>query len=115
MEGDPFLLEQIFINLLDNALKYTDQGGAELRIYRKNNWAIIEVSDTGIGIPKEHLHRIFERFYVVDKSRSRERGGTGLGLSIVKHIVMRHNGKIEVKSLQDEGSTFTIFLPTFNQ
>lgn len=115
VEGDAFLLEQVLINLLDNALKYTDSGEVRVRIYSQGNWAIIEVSDTGIGIPEEHVHRIFERFYVVDRSRSRARGGTGLGLSIVKHIVLNHNGKIEVKSRQGEGSTFKIFLPLLNQ
>jgi len=71
----------------------------------------VEVKDTGIGIPEKHIDRIFERFYVVDKSRSKRTGGTGLGLSIVKHIVLLHNGKIDVRSVPGEGTTFTIFIP----
>jgi len=72
----------------------------------------IRVSDTGIGIPEEHINRIFERFYVVDKARSRQLGGTGLGLSIVKHIVLLHNGEISVDSKVGRGTTFTIVLPS---
>jgi two-component system phosphate regulon sensor histidine kinase PhoR len=72
---------------------------------------LIEVSDTGIGIPEESLSRVFERFYVVDKSRSRKLGGTGLGLAIVKHIVQSHAGTIDVKSVQGKGTRFTILLP----
>jgi len=110
--GDGFLLEQIFINLIDNAAKYTPEGGAiEVTINKPDSQFIIEVSDTGIGIPKEHLPRIFERFYRVDKTRSRKLGGTGLGLSIVKHIVIMHGGKIEVQSEVGKGSRFIIILP----
>lgn len=110
--GDGFLLEQMFINLIDNAAKYTPEGGAiEIGISKLDSQFIIEVSDTGIGIPKEHLPRIFERFYRVDKTRSRKLGGTGLGLSIVKHIVIMHGGKIEVQSEVGRGSRFIITLP----
>ncbi len=110
--GDGFLLEQIFINLIDNAAKYTPEGGAiEVMINKPDSQFIIEVSDTGIGIPKEHLPRVFERFYRVDKTRSRKLGGTGLGLSIVKHIVIMHGGKIEVQSEVGKGSRFIITLP----
>jgi two-component system phosphate regulon sensor histidine kinase PhoR len=110
--GDGFLLEQMFINLIDNAAKYTPEGGAiEIGISKPDSEFIIEVSDTGIGIPKEHLPRIFERFYRVDKTRSRKLGGTGLGLSIVKHIVIMHGGKIEVQSEAGRGSKFIITLP----
>jgi len=109
--GDPFLIEQVFINLIDNAIKYTERGRIKLKIYKDNNNAIIEVSDTGIGIPQDQIPRIFERFYVVDRSRSRSRGGTGLGLSIVKHIILKHNGRIEVESTPGRGSTFKIFIP----
>ncbi len=110
--GDGFLLEQMFINLIDNAAKYTPEGGAiEIGISKPDSHFIIEVSDTGIGIPKEHLPRIFERFYRVDKTRSRKLGGTGLGLSIVKHIVIMHGGRIEVQSEAGRGSKFIITLP----
>ncbi len=113
IKGDPFKLEQVFINLLDNAVKYTERGGITVNIKKIENEdkICIKIQDTGIGIPGEHLSRIFERFYVVDKSRSRSSGGTGLGLSIVKHIVLMHNGSINVKSMVGSGTTFTIFLP----
>lgn len=110
-EGDPFFIEQIFVNLLDNAVKYTEQGEISIKLSGLNKELKIEVADTGIGIPREHLSRIFERFYTVDKARSREFGGTGLGLSIVKHIVLAHNGRIDVESQPGEGSKFIITLP----
>jgi two-component system phosphate regulon sensor histidine kinase PhoR len=108
--GDSFLLEQAFINIIDNAIKYTENGEIILRLKKQDNMARIEVKDTGIGIPEEHIPRIFERFYVVNKSRSREQGGTGLGLSIVKHIILQHNGKIEIESKPGKGTTFIIYL-----
>ena len=110
MKGDIYKLEQVFINLIDNAIKYTEKGEIKIN-YMKDKNVVIEVIDTGIGIPEEHLDRIFERFYVVDKSRSRKLGGTGLGLSIVKHIIVLHGGKIDVKSRVGEGSKFIITLP----
>jgi len=107
-----FLLEQMFINLIDNALKYTpDHGKIGIEISSRDKELIVEIYDTGIGIPKESLPRIFERFYRVDKTRSRKMGGTGLGLSIVKHIVIIHGGKIEVQSEEEKGSRFIITLP----
>jgi len=111
LRADPVMLEQLFINLLDNALKYTEQGGITILARRDGEHAEIKVSDTGIGIPPGHLPRIFERFYVVDKSRSRTLGGTGLGLSIVKHIVLLHGGTIDAASTPGQGSTFIIRLP----
>jgi two-component system phosphate regulon sensor histidine kinase PhoR len=106
------MLEQAVINLLDNAIKYSKPEGAVMIDARgeKNN-IIIHVKDFGIGIARSHLDRLFERFYVVDKGRSRESGGTGLGLAIVKHIVQTHGGRIEVQSRTGTGSTFTIVLP----
>lgn len=109
--GDYFQLEQLFTNLLDNAIKYTEKGGIRIDIEKVERDIKIEVEDTGIGISEEHLPRIFERFYVVDKSRSRKLGGTGLGLSIVKHIVLMHNGSINVESTPGKGTKFTIYLP----
>jgi len=111
MKADPFKLEQLFINLLDNAVKYTEHGEVSISIRQDNAKSIIEIRDTGIGIPGNHLPRIFERFYVVDKSRSKKLGGTGLGLSIVKHIVLLHDGTIDVESSLGKGTKFTITFP----
>jgi len=110
--ADRFLLEQAFINLLDNAVKYTASGGINVRLAPSApNHLRIEIADTGAGIPAESLGRIFERFYVVDKNRSRELGGTGLGLAIVKRIVLAHNGTVTVESGLGKGTVFTILLP----
>jgi two-component system phosphate regulon sensor histidine kinase PhoR len=111
IKADPYRLEQLFINLIDNAVKYTEKGGITISFQQKKDRMIIEIRDTGIGIPEKHLSRIFERFYVTDTSRSRKFGGTGLGLSIVKHIVLLHNGDISVHSVPNEGTTFTVSLP----
>jgi two-component system phosphate regulon sensor histidine kinase PhoR len=109
--ADPFKMEQILINLLDNAVKYTDRGEVRVLIHGEGTKVRIEVRDTGIGIPRDKLSKIFERFYVVDKSRSRKTGGTGLGLSIVKHIVLLHGGEIDVESAPGRGSSFIVRLP----
>lgn len=111
LEGDPFQLEQMFINLIDNAVKCTEKGTIIVSLAAKGRDIVIVVQDTGIGIPEEHLPNIFERFYMVDKSRTKKLGGTGLGLSIVKHIVLAHRGKISVRSRIGEGTAFTIELP----
>jgi len=111
VEGDPFRLEQLLLNLVDNAVKYTEKGGVHVALEREPGGVAIEVSDTGIGIPEEEQGRVFERFYVVDKSRSRKGGGTGLGLSIVKHIILLHGGRIDLKSAPGAGSTFRVSLP----
>jgi two-component system phosphate regulon sensor histidine kinase PhoR len=111
VQGDPFKLEQVFINLIDNALKYTEKGGITIEMKSQGGKIVITLQDTGAGIPPEHLSRIFERFYVVDKSRSKKLGGTGLGLSIVKHIILLHNGTINAESSPGHGTTFTITLP----
>jgi len=111
IQADPFKLEQVFINLIDNAIKYTERGEIVITLSRNNETVIIEIQDTGICIPQEHLSRIFERFYVVDSSRSRKLGGTGLGLSIVKHIVNLHRGKIDVKNIPGSGTNFIVTLP----
>ncbi len=102
----------LLLNLVDNAIKYNrEEGSVEVRAYTQDNYAVIEVKDTGIGIPKEHIPFIFERFYMVERSRSKEMGGTGLGLSIVKHIALSHGGKVEVESVKGLGSTFKVYLP----
>lgn len=99
-------------NLIDNAVKYNKKGGnVWVRAKKEGNKQVLEVEDTGIGIPPEHVPYIFERFYRVDKGRSREMGGTGLGLSIVKHIVFLHGGEIMVHSKPGEGSRFFIIIP----
>jgi len=106
------LLEQAVANLIDNAVKYSGQGSQiEIRAARSEREVTISVSDHGCGIPAEHIPRLFERFYRVDKARSRKVGGTGLGLAIVKHIVYAHRARITVDSKPGEGSTFTIHLP----
>jgi len=106
------LLEQAIVNLVDNAVKYSDEGTiVSIEVLQKDNEVAICVRDRGCGIPKEHLARIFERFYVVDKSRSRKLGGTGLGLAIVKHIILVHGGHIGVESLPGQGTAFTLHLP----
>jgi two-component system phosphate regulon sensor histidine kinase PhoR len=108
---DPFKMEQVFVNLIDNAIKYTDEGFIKISAFQMDDKAIIEIMDTVIGIPKEHHPRIFERFYTVDKSRSKKHGGTGLGLSIVKHIVLLHQGEIIVDTNPDGGTKFVISIP----
>ena len=105
-------VQQAVFNLLDNAVKYTPPGGSvHLSAREAEKSLVISVSDTGLGIPKEHRTRIFERFYRVDRDRSRELGGTGLGLSIVKHIVEAHRGTVEAQSELGRGSTFTLTFP----
>lgn len=111
--GNYNYFKQMIMNLVDNGIKYTQNGG-EVRIlaYAEKENIIIKVKDNGMGIDKEHYSRLFERFYRVDKARSRQVGGTGLGLAIVKHIVLLFNGSISVESEIGKGSTFTIAIPT---
>lgn len=110
--AEPASLERALSNLINNAVKYNrPDGRVIIRSFRDAEGVKIEVSDTGVGIASADLERVFERFYRADKSRSRELGGSGLGLSIAKHIAERHGGRIEVKSVLHEGSTFTIILP----
>jgi two-component system phosphate regulon sensor histidine kinase PhoR len=112
VKGSRDQIEQVIINLIDNAIKYTQKGGnVTVTAKRHGQVAAIYVADTGIGIMNQDLPRIFERFYRVDKARSRESGGTGLGLSIVKHIVESHGGNVTVESEFNRGSTFTFTLP----
>jgi two-component system phosphate regulon sensor histidine kinase PhoR len=110
--GDPDYIERAVSNLVDNAVKYTPEGGSiRVSAARRGDRVVIEVADTGIGIPASDLPRVFERFYRVDKSRSRDMGGTGLGLSIVKHIVQAHGGTVEAESEPGKGSVFRLCLP----
>jgi two-component system phosphate regulon sensor histidine kinase PhoR len=110
--GDNQKIHQVIINLLGNAIAYTQEGGRiTVEVQPLEKGVEISVADDGIGIPPEHLSRIFERFYRVDKGRSRDEGGTGLGLSIVKHIVEAHGGWVRVESKPGRGSRFIFFLP----
>lgn len=112
INGSRTVLGEVIYNLCDNAVKYNKEGGSVMvKVSHIPKIAMITVSDTGIGIPPEHLGRIFERFYRVDKSRSRKIKGTGLGLSIVKHGVLYHGGTVRADSTQGEGTTFTVELP----
>lgn len=109
MYGDLHRLKQIFINLINNAIAYTPAGGrVTVSIEKDDKQLHVHVSDTGIGIEQKEIPRIFERFYRVDKARSRNSGGTGLGLAIVKHLVEAHHGTISVKSEVGVGTTFTV-------
>jgi len=111
--ADRFRIRQVFTNLVVNSIKYgKEYGETQLRIAENNDSVKVEISDNGIGISQEYLPRLFERFYRVDKSRSREQGGTGLGLSIVKHILEAHGQNISTTSKLGEGTTFTFFLKT---
>jgi len=111
--ADPLRLEQVLVNLLDNASKYTPEGGT-IEVYwgQEENFIVLKVSDSGPGIEKAHQSRLFERFYRVDKARSRELGGTGLGLAIVKHILLKHGGNVVVQSELGKGATFICRFPS---
>lgn len=111
IQADPLQVEGLLINLVDNAVKYTEKGSVTVRLGATGGRLTIEVADTGLGIDAAHLPHIFERFYVVDKSRSKKLGGTGLGLSIVKHMALAHGGTVSVASRIGEGTTFTVSLP----
>jgi heavy metal sensor kinase len=109
--GDKVRLQQLFTNLIDNAIKYTPEGSIRITVERDGENAVVQVVDTGIGIPREEQEKIFKRFYRVDKSRSKESGGVGLGLSIAEWIAHAHRGRIEVESELNQGSTFTVYFP----
>lgn len=109
--ANPLQIGQVVTNLVQNAISYTPQGSVTARVRQDESWISIEVQDTGIGISSENQQRVFERFFRVDKARSRATGGTGLGLAIVRHIVESHGGKVSLKSILGQGSTFTITLP----
>ncbi|MEW6411686.1 MAG: two-component system histidine kinase PnpS [Candidatus Zixiibacteriota bacterium] len=115
-ELNPHLMEQAVVNLIDNAVKYSDEGGEVfVRGIAGENGVRISVQDNGCGIKQEHIPRLFERFYRVDRARSRDLGGTGLGLAIVKHIALTHKGAVRVESVYGRGSTFTIEIPQSRQ
>jgi two-component system, OmpR family, phosphate regulon sensor histidine kinase PhoR len=109
--ADRFRIRQVFVNLIVNSVKYgREYGETKIRFYDSGENITVEIADNGIGISSEHLPRLFERFYRVDKSRSRDQGGTGLGLAIVKHIIEAHNQTIRVNSTEDVGTTFSFTL-----
>ena len=109
---DEMKLTLAFTNLVENAIKYNVAGGfVQVSLDADHKYFYVKVSDSGIGIPEEFQEKIFERFYRVDKARSRETGGTGLGLAITKNIILMHDGAIKVKSKEDEGTTFTVRIP----
>ena len=120
LQREGFLVEtaadgpEAIANLLDNAIKYTDRGGVRVRVETGDGRVACAVTDTGAGIPTEDQSRIFERFYRVDRARSRDTGGTGLGLAIVRHVAQVHGGEVTVESREGEGSTFTLYLPLAN-
>jgi two-component system phosphate regulon sensor histidine kinase PhoR len=112
INGSEEELKSLFSNIIINAVKYTPaKGSITIKWYRDNDAAVFSVTDTGIGIAKEHIPRVTERFYRVDRARSRDSGGTGLGLAIVKHVLMRHQGVLSIESKPGEGSTFTCRFP----
>ena len=112
IEAESSSLVQVLINLVDNAIKYTPDGGVvSAQVDRASGYVALRITDNGIGIPPEDLPRVFERFYRVDKARSRQSGGTGLGLAIVKHLCEQMGGSISVKSEVGKGSTFSVLLP----
>lgn len=113
IDGKQDELERLLLNLIENAIKYNRPGGrVDMHLQAEGSDLVIEVRDTGIGIPEEALERIFERFYRVDKGRARDQGGTGLGLSIIKHVAKNHGGTVEVESRLGEGSIFRVRLPS---
>lgn len=116
VNADKDRIRQVIVNLITNTIKYGKEGGeTETRFYDIDENVLVEIADNGIGIPKEHLPRLFERFYRVDKGRSREQGGTGLGLAIVKHLLEAHGQTINVRSSEGVGSTFSFTLPKIKE
>ena len=112
IRGDKARVEQVLMNMVSNAIKYTKDGGRiAMKAGVRGGEVWCSVKDNGIGIPKEDVQKVFDRFYRVDKARSRESGGTGLGLSIAQEIVVRHGGRIDLKSRLGHGSTITVWLP----
>lgn len=113
ISGNKRMIKDLLFNIIDNAIKYNKPNGkVDISLKKDNNLCIIKVKDTGIGIPEEEQDKIFERFYMVDKSRSKKLGGSGLGLSIVKHIVKYHNGKVSLSSKLNEGTEIVVEIPS---
>jgi two-component system phosphate regulon sensor histidine kinase PhoR len=111
VEGDPFRIKQVVLNLVDNSIKYgKEKGEVKVVLEKDKEHVLVSIKDDGPGIAHEHLNRIFDRFYRVEKSRSKERGGSGLGLSIVQKVLEAHNSKINVTSKIGKGTTFAFKL-----
>jgi two-component system phosphate regulon sensor histidine kinase PhoR len=116
VEGDAEQLKRAILNLVENAIKYTQEGGAvSVALYGGKRWTRVVIKDNGVGIAPQDQPHIFDRFYRVDKARSRGSGGTGLGLAIVKHIVEAHGGRISLESELGQGATFTVWLPLLSE
>jgi len=112
IKADRDRVNQVFVNVLDNAVKFTPETGhVTLDSAEKDGFVVVRISDTGMGIPRDEIQRLGERFYRVDKTRSRELGGTGLGLSIVKHLMLAHGGKMEIESQLGRGTTVSLSFP----
>ena len=112
VNGEENMLEELIFNLLENSIKYNKPGGSmNVHVSQVGNSVKLSVADTGIGIPEEHLGRVFERFYRVDKSHSKKIEGTGLGLAIVKHIAQYHCAKVNIESREREGTKITVVFP----
>ena len=112
MDGDQERIEQVVMNIVSNAIKYTADGGIiTMTAGTSGKFVYVKISDNGVGIPEKDLPNLSERFYRVDKARSRATGGTGLGLSIVRQMVQLHGGEVRVESAAEQGSTFTVTLP----
>ena len=112
IKGNKSLLEELLYNLCDNAIRYNQpQGSVTVTLHPEQGGTALQVADTGIGIPEKYRERIFERFFRVDKSRSKETGGTGLGLAIVKHIAQVHDATMELDSVEGQGTTITVHFP----
>lgn len=111
VRGNKDLLKQVFLNLLNNALKFTERGGILIRLHHHQNYVDVEITDTGVGIPKEELTHIFKKFHQIDSSLTRKYSGTGLGLSIVRHIIKNHKGLLKIKSVQGKGTSIVFSIP----
>jgi signal transduction histidine kinase len=112
IKADKDKLTQIFVNVLDNAVKFTpESGNVVIKTDEAGAYTVVSISDTGIGVPKDEIQRLGERFYRVDRSRSRDLGGTGLGLSIVKHLMIAHGGRMEIESQLGRGTKVSLFFP----
>jgi signal transduction histidine kinase len=115
IRANPVLLQRAIMNILENAIKYSEGSKIEVSLVKKNKNLNIIIKDNGKGIPREHIDQIFNRFYRIDKSRSRETGGSGLGLSITKNIVEKFEGNIKVESKENEGATFVMQFPVIGK